>query len=195
MATLYNPLEVMRLRNDAGVKFNSIGATFGPDVRTYNDGRPKKHQGWDLYAQVGTPVFAISDGVVAWTRDEGDYGKQLLLKLNRDGSVKRKSVDGAVYAFYAHLSKILVKDPYVKGGQNIAETGTTGKGKNAPDPRYPHLHFEIRTTDRIGDPEGRLDPSVILGAQLLSCTSAEIGGVDTVQMVCRITGQPTPVSK
>ena len=33
MPTFYSPLEVMRLRNDAGLRFSTIGATFGPDVR------------------------------------------------------------------------------------------------------------------------------------------------------------------
>ena len=72
MPTIYNPLEVMQLRNDAGLRFNSIGATFGPDVRRKSGGRPKPHQGWDLYAKIGTPVFAVAGGIVVWTRTQGD---------------------------------------------------------------------------------------------------------------------------
>jgi murein DD-endopeptidase MepM/ murein hydrolase activator NlpD len=89
MPTFYNPLEVMRLRNDAGVRFSTIGATFGPDVRRNAVGSPK---GWDLYAPVGTPAYAVADGIVVWTRDQGDYGKQLLLQFNRDGSSTSSTV-------------------------------------------------------------------------------------------------------
>jgi murein DD-endopeptidase MepM/ murein hydrolase activator NlpD len=181
----------MRLRNDAGIRFSTIGATFGPDVRRNADGTPKKHQGWDLYAPEGTPAYAVADGVILWTRNHGDYGTQLLLQFSRDGA--SASSDTAVYAFYAHLSDITVKEmAQVLGGQQIALTGTTGNA----DSRYPHLHFEIRTTART-DVTGltdRLDPSTILGGQLLSCGSENIGGIDTVQMVCRTTDQATPVS-
>src|ERR1700744_4427607 len=144
MPTFYNPLEVMRLRNDAGVRFSTIGATFGPDVRRNADGTPKKHQGWDLYAPVGTPAYAVADGIVVWTRDQGDYGKQLLLQFNKDGSLT-SSTEGTLYAFYAHLSDISSEAmSQVKGGQRIAFTGVTGNA----DQKYPHLHFEIRTTPR-----------------------------------------------
>jgi murein DD-endopeptidase MepM/ murein hydrolase activator NlpD len=191
MPTFYNPLEVMRLRNDAGVRFRVVGATFGPDVRRHADGKPKKHQGWDLYAPVGTPAYAVGDGIIVWARDQGDYGKQLLLQLSRDGS--STSSDGTLYAFYAHLSDIsMAAMSQVRGGQQIALTGVTGNA----DPKYPHLHFEIRTTARtnITGLTGRLDPSTILGGQLLSCSSEEMGGVDTVQMVCKAIGQATSVS-
>jgi murein DD-endopeptidase MepM/ murein hydrolase activator NlpD len=192
MPTFYNPLEVMRLRNDAGIRFSIVGATFGPDVRRNADGTPKKHQGWDLYAPQGTPAYAVADGIVVWTRNHGDYGMQLLLQFNREGSLT-SSPDSTLYAFYAHLSKIKVSVmDQVRGGRQIALTGTTGNA----DPRYPHLHFEIRTTASTGVTglNGRLDPSTILGGQILSCTSELIGGIDTVRMVCSATDQATPVS-
>lgn len=190
MPTFY-PREVMRLRNDAGLRF-STGATFGPDVRRNADGTtPTRLQGWDLYAPAGTPAYAVADGIVVWTRDQGDYGKQLLLQLNRDGSSTGSS-DGMLYAFYPHLSDMsMAAMNQVRGGQQIALTSVTGNA----DQKYPHLHFEIRITARtdITGLAGRLDPRTILGGQLLSCSSEEIGGVDTVQMVCRATGDATPV--
>jgi murein DD-endopeptidase MepM/ murein hydrolase activator NlpD len=191
-ARMFNPLEVMRLRNDPGLRNNVIAATFGKDVRRYADGSPKKHQGWDLYAAVGTSCFAIAEGLVLWVRNSGDYGNQLLLQFNRDGSPLNSSSAATLYAFYAHLSEVMVDEMQsIKAGQKIALTGTSGNA----DPKYPHLHFEIRTSSSkaLSGLHGRLDPSTVLGGQLLSCRTEQIGGFDLVHMVCRMTDQPTPL--
>jgi murein DD-endopeptidase MepM/ murein hydrolase activator NlpD len=194
MANLFNPLELMRLRTEglstvvAATMFpKTAHLRWNPQAQDW-----RGHQGWDLYATTGTSAFAVADGYVVWTRDQGDFGKQVLLQFNKDGSAQSSS--DSIYAFYAHLSKILVEPfTFVTGGQKIALTGTSGNAS----PAYPHLHFEIRTTS--GDlPQGltgRLDPSTVLGGQLLSCTTETIGGVDLVSMVCRATDQATPVSQ
>ena len=54
------------------------------------------HQGWDLAAPVGTPAFAVADGFVVWTLDQGDYGKQLLLQFGTDVQSSSQSC----FAFY-----------------------------------------------------------------------------------------------
>jgi murein DD-endopeptidase MepM/ murein hydrolase activator NlpD len=152
------------------------------------------HQGWDLVAEVGTPAFAIADGYIAWTRDIGDLGKQLLLQFDNGlQSTKYQCSNTTLFAFYAHLSEFLVdRLSFVKGGQAIAKTGITGNAIA----KYPHLHFEIRTTsaDLGRGLRGRLDPSAVLGGQLLSCTSEQIGGVDSVRMLSRVIGNASLVS-
>jgi murein DD-endopeptidase MepM/ murein hydrolase activator NlpD len=200
MAGLFYPLEVMRLRSDEGIGYNPVGATFGKDVRRYPSGAPKKHQGWDLYAPVGTAAYAISDGVVAWTHKSGDYGLQLLLQFTRNEPMTSGEGDQkatSIFAFYAHLSKIYVKAwDVIKGGQLVALTGISGEGPNAPNPKYPHLHFEIRTDP--GHPtglDGRLDPSVVLGGQLLSCNTEQIGGTDVAQMISVQRHVATPINR
>ncbi len=188
MGLLY-PLEVMRLRNDAGLRHNVLGATYGKDVRREADGTAKPHQGWDLYAKQGTPIYAVADGIVAWTANGGDYGRQILLQFNRDASMT--SGEGTVFAFHAHLKEVLVsKGDVVKGGQKIGLTGISGNA----DAKYPHLHFELRTTDnRQGGLKGRLDPSSVYGGALISCRSEQIGGIDTVKSVSIEQGKATPV--
>ena len=48
---------------------------------------------------------------------------------------------------YAHCSKILVKEgEYVNVGQEIAKVGSTGNSTG------PHLHFEMRYSERFVDP-------------------------------------------
>jgi murein DD-endopeptidase MepM/ murein hydrolase activator NlpD len=193
---LYNPLAVMRLRSDQGVQHKVSHAGFGM-VR--NAGK-RWHQGWDLYASVGTPAFAIADGMVVWTRDTGgdDFGLQLLMQFNSDGSPGFHSTKSTRYAFYAHLSAIFVKpNDYVKAKREIALTGISGNAHKTP--KYPHLHFEIRVNPsqhlhKGGD--GRIDPAEIFGPHLLANNSAQIGGVDTVHMVCRThADQPVPVDQ
>lgn len=67
------PLSSMRLRRQ--LPNHSFGM-----VRRNIDGTPKPHQGWDLAAPIGTPVFAVAEGeIIATTDDTGDYGKSLTI--------------------------------------------------------------------------------------------------------------------
>lgn len=149
-----DPLLWMQIRD------SSANNTFG----WVRDEGTKAHQGWDLEAALLTPIIAIADGTIAWTRTkEGDYGTQILLRFAADDN----STD---YAFYAHLNQLLVC-----AGQDIEEgelIGTTGSTGNAAGPGItPHLHFEIRNTDSQSPGNGlghRIDPQTVLGAPPLA---------------------------
>ena len=150
------------------IRDGSTNNTFGL-VRTYPNGTPKPHQGWDLEALVGTHVFAIADGTIAWTQPvtpNGDYGNQILLKYTGSSGVTR-------YAFYAHLSSYTVKaDQTVVDGELIGATGQTGNAANTT----PHLHIEIRDTDSQSPGLGlahRIDPAVALGPAPLVARSTK----------------------
>ena len=87
------------------------------------------HEGVDLRAPSGTPVYASQAGVVlyAGSRIRG-YGKLVVLRHRQK-----------VATIYAHNSKLLViRGQKVKRGQQIAISGATGHVSG------PHLHFEIR---------------------------------------------------
>lgn len=187
---LHNPLAVMRLRSDQAVQHKVSHAGFGK-VRNNNT---KNHQGWDLYAPEGTDVYAVADGMVVWMKEGGDYGKQLLVQFNLDGSSFLTSAETR-YAFYAHLSDILVQPGvFVTAKQVIAKAGVTGNASK----KYPHLHFEVRTTDKHLGPGlmGRVDPAAVFGYYLLSNNTAQIGGIeDNVEMVCRASAKPLPADR
>ncbi len=70
MSGFYYPIEVMQLRDQR--LDSSHSATFGP-VR---NNQTRNHQGWDLFAPVGTRCYAIAAGHVEWIRNIGDYGQQ-----------------------------------------------------------------------------------------------------------------------
>lgn len=111
----------------AGKKSN-IGSYWG----ARRDGGRRKHQGIDIFARKGTPVVAISDGIIVAKDHTPIGGKTLWLK----------SSDHTFTAYYAHLDKQKVKEgQYVRKGQVIGTVGNTGNAKTTPS----HLHFGIYT--------------------------------------------------
>jgi len=150
-----DPLQQMRVRRQLP------NHTFGP-VRKNPDGTPRNHQGWDLAAPPGTPVYAVADGTVESIADDaGDYGRTITLRFLRGGMF--------LFAFYAHLSYISVAGgQQVSAGQLIGYTGNTGNAAGL-QPADAHLHFELRTAPVAGLGLGnRLDPGELLGYEYLS---------------------------
>jgi murein DD-endopeptidase MepM/ murein hydrolase activator NlpD len=94
------------------------------------DGRMRLHEGLDLTAPTGTPVYAAYSGVVAVAGVRGGYGKAVYLN-HLWGSTR-----------YAHLDTISVEPgAVVVRGQEIGRLGATGLAGS------PHLHFEVRRAD------------------------------------------------
>lgn len=135
------------------IRMRSTHNTFGM-VRKRLDRTPRPHQGWDFEATIGTPAYAIADGVVEFVRDRGDYGLQLCIAFKFGGKT--------FYAFYAHLEKVFVNagDP-VKKNDLICKTGESGNAEGMPVSDQ-HLHFEVRT---VPEPrsglQDRLSPAAI----------------------------------
>lgn len=94
------------------------------------DGGKRKHMGVDIYASKGTPVVAITDGIIVERANMPVGGKTLWLK----------AADHRWTAYYAHLDKQLVREgQLVRKGQVIGTVGNTGNARNMPA----HLHFGI----------------------------------------------------
>jgi murein DD-endopeptidase MepM/ murein hydrolase activator NlpD len=88
------------------------------------------HQGLDLRALPGTPVYAAQEGQVLYANHRiRGYGNLIVIRH-----------DAGLSSIYAHNSKILVKaGQRVRQGQLIGRTGNSGRS------RGPHLHFEVRS--------------------------------------------------
>lgn len=102
--------------------------------RSYSDtwGAPRSggrsHEGTDIFGQMGGDVFAVTDGVIEWTRRGSSAG--LWLSLRGD--------DGHRY-WYMHLSDFAASaGQRVSAGQRIASNGNTGNARGTS----PHIHFE-----------------------------------------------------
>jgi len=97
-------------------------------------GRP--HEGIDVAAARGTPIFAAESGRVIHSGRLSGYGKVVIVKHA-----------GAFRTIYAHASKLLVrKGAFVERGQRIALVGSTGRSSG------PHVHFEIRRSQTPHNP-------------------------------------------
>jgi murein DD-endopeptidase MepM/ murein hydrolase activator NlpD len=163
------PLKAMKLRSKE--LESNYAATYGR-VRNWSAAlhhHTKFHQGWDLDAATGTPCYAIAGGVITHVGHHPQFGRNIVLQFSKSGITDASPVD-ALWAFYAHLSHILVSnEKIVAAGQLIGLTGHTGNASATA----PHLHFEIRNTPNPNPglgAVGRLDPAMILGYHYLVCS-------------------------
>lgn len=99
-------------------------------------GMPKMHEGIDIAAIDGTPIFAPADGVVLFAGPKGGYGNAVILE---HGS--------GISTLYGHTSDFFVREgEKVKRGQIIAAVGSTGASTG------PHLHYEVHVNGVPTDP-------------------------------------------
>lgn len=102
-------------------------STFGMRNSPFS-GRLKMHEGIDIAARIGTPIYASADGIVSQAGYEEGYGKLVVV----DHGYGYKT-------YYAHASKYYVKvGQRVKRGDMVAAVGNTGSSTGA------HLHYEVR---------------------------------------------------
>ncbi len=119
--------------------------------------RPKKrspyrrrHQGIDLAAPKGTPIYAIDHGRVTYAgHGKTGYGRLVVVThLNK-----------AYKSYYAHLSRYKVnRGDIVKKGDLLGLMGESGRATGV------HLHFEIRKNKFALNPLDHL-PSGAVSAQ------------------------------
>lgn len=88
------------------------------------------HNGLDIAAAVGTPIYAAQTGTVTTAGWGGAYGNHVIITHVLNGQVWT--------TVYAHLSSVSVSaGQRVSQGQNIGGMGSTGNSSGS------HLHFEI----------------------------------------------------
>jgi len=112
------------------------------------------HTGIDFAAPRGTPVRAVSDGVIAQAGWNGPYGKTIDLQH-----------DSRFMSRYAHLHNFaegITHGVEVKKGQIIGYVGSTGRSTG------PHLHFELYKDQQYINPlsidfpaEDTLEPALL----------------------------------
>jgi murein DD-endopeptidase MepM/ murein hydrolase activator NlpD len=109
-----------------------LTSTFGPRWGTL-------HAGIDLAAPIGTPEYAVADGVVLEAGPASGYGLVVYVQ-HGNGDV----------TVYGHMEEILVEPgQVVRAGETIALLGNRGQSTG------PHLHLEVHVGGIDGE---RVDP-------------------------------------
>ena len=106
------------------VGFGEWGARYG------NFRRGHTHEGQDVFAPAGTPLYAVRDAVVIETGGDGGRGNYIAL-YNADR--------GETYVYlHMRLPTPLRVGEHVPAGRRVGSVGCTGSCDGD------HLHFEIR---------------------------------------------------
>jgi len=113
-----------------------------PDVHANPDWNgPAGHHGIDVFAYLGAPIVAVTNGVIAdasWPTDTS-------------GNRVRLRDDCGWEYYYGHLDSMVVKrDEYVAAGQIIGYMGSTGKHPDG-SPYSVHLHFNVSPGEYSSD--------------------------------------------
>jgi hypothetical protein len=110
-----------------------MNTSFGPRI---DEDRWDFHDGIDLPAPIGTPVYAMRAGRIYRAGEPGTHKFS-----SRHVVVRTKDPDdGPMFHLYLHLDSI---DPAISQGVQVAQGQQIGRvGKD--DATYPHLHMEIR---------------------------------------------------
>ena len=101
-------------------------------------GYKRMHAGLDFKAGYGAPIFAATNGVVAYAGRKGGYGN--FVQINHGGGIATG---------YAHMSRIAASPGQrVRQGQIIGYVGSTGLSTG------PHLHYEVFRNGAPVNPAG-----------------------------------------
>lgn len=131
------PDGVLRVAQSSGVASkpgSSVPVSAGYYLRPVNGLRSQGlhgHNGIDIAARVGTPIYASADGKVIVARNggyNGGYGSYVVI-----------SHGNGTQTLYGHMSRVDVGvGQSVSRGAVIGAVGNTGKSTG------PHVHFEVR---------------------------------------------------
>jgi murein DD-endopeptidase MepM/ murein hydrolase activator NlpD len=110
------PIEKMSLSSSYGMRVHPI------------TGKLARHNGVDIPAPYGTPIYATADGIVGRAQRLGGYGNYVEIEHGN-----------AIETRYGHMSSFVVQPgQQVKKGDVLGYVGSTGRSTGN------HLHYEVR---------------------------------------------------
>jgi murein DD-endopeptidase MepM/ murein hydrolase activator NlpD len=110
-----------------------VAPTYGRVSSCYGARWGVTHYGVDIANSIGTPIYAVTDGVVRRAGPATGFG-QAVYVLGDDGYV----------TVYGHVNRYFVSvGERVTAGEEIAEVGNRGQSTG------PHLHFEVHSGGQL----------------------------------------------
>ena len=165
LGTLYKDLNLsdwrMQIGNPLkiGLQVKDVGL-FGAE-RKNDKGQYYEHQGIDLIAEEGTPVYPVQDGFVVTveTNDKGGNTVKIWHESNLVSSYHHLADDKTWKALKARFNREGAF--WIGANQQLADVGTTG---NIPTYSkqfgYAHLHLEIKQNNQYRNPLLLLDDKI-----------------------------------
>jgi murein DD-endopeptidase MepM/ murein hydrolase activator NlpD len=149
------PIENGRITSGFGMRFHPIL------------GYSRFHQGIDFGAVRGTPIRAVTDGIVAFAGRNGGYGNHI-----------RLTHSGGLASSYSHMSGFAVGvGARVLQGQVIGYVGSTGMSTG------PHLHFEVYRGGRPVSPRSvSFESASLLSGRELEAFRARIAAMEAIPL-------------
>lgn len=133
----YNGVNVAPLQNEDMNKL--ITSKFGRRINPVTK-KIEYHNGIDFRSPNGTPVYALSDGIVLQVASDKSRGNYVIIYHGND-----------FCSLYQHLNSAKVQAGYyVKGGDLIGEVGSTGQSTGN------HLHLETFIDGKPYNPKKEL---------------------------------------
>lgn len=110
------PIEKMSLSSSYGMRIHPV------------TGKLARHNGVDIPAPYGTPIYATADGIIGRAQRLGGYGNYVEIEHGN-----------AIQTRYGHMSSyVVVPGQSVKKGDVVGYVGSTGRSTGN------HLHYEVR---------------------------------------------------
>lgn len=134
----------MNVTVNAATKRGVLAGLAPSPVVPRTGGRPPSvwymHQGIDLVAPIGTPIYAAGDGVITGVGPNGGYGNWV--RIEHPGNL------ATVYGHLQSFAQEVEVGRTVTRGELIGTVGSTGHSTGA------HLHFELLSNGKPVDPLG-----------------------------------------
>jgi Membrane proteins related to metalloendopeptidases len=196
-----NPLDNMSVAPTISGKASQ--GLFGA-VRTRTDGTKYTHNGIDLYAEPGTPIYATQDGIITGIFDNapdeqvneswGALGNYITVTC--DVEIPKYNDDAVFYnskqlsVQYCHLQygnpvawNYLQGRPYQPGdrvyrGDIIGYSGRTGNAYDTDIVPWAHVHFQVgfETVNGTIPPGARIDPMPYLNVEVQNAATIDANG-------------------